>query len=211
MYEEMSAIQRRAFELLVSDDVQRAFQIEREPAGVRDAYGRNIYGQSILLARRLIQAGTRVVTMSWAPHANATWDTHTDNFNKLKNNLLPQFDAAAASLIQELAESGMLERTIVAVLGDFGRSPGITGRVGREHWNSCYSVLLAGGGIKGGFVHGASDRIGAFPAASPTSPADIIATLYGLLGVDSTMEIHDVLNRPFPLVPNGRVMSELVA
>lgn len=208
-YEVMNALQKRAFGMLTSDAAQRAFLIEQEPAKVRDAYGRNIYGQSVLLARRLIEAGTRVVTMSWAPDANATWDTHGNNFNKLKETLLPQFDAAASSLIAELAERGMLERTIVAVLGDFGRTPRINANAGRDHWNSCYSILLAGGGLHGGLVHGASDRTGSVPAASPVSPGDIIATLYHLLGVDPQMNIYDVLDRPHPLVPNGRVMSEL--
>ena len=209
-YDVMSANQRRAFDMLTTDAAQRAFQIEREPARVRDAYGRNIYGQSVLLARRLIEAGTRVVTMSWAPDANATWDTHSDNFNRLKNTLLPPFDAAASSLIAELAERGMLERTLVAVLGDFGRTPRVNANAGRDHWNSCYSILLAGGGLKGGHVHGASDRTGSVPAESPVSPGDIIATLYHLLGVDPQMNIHDVLDRPHPLVPTGRVMTELI-
>ncbi|NBV23557.1 MAG: DUF1501 domain-containing protein [Proteobacteria bacterium] len=209
-YDVMSANQRRAFDMLTTDAAVRAFQIEREPARVRDAYGRNIYGQSILLARRLIEAGTRVVTMSWAPDANATWDTHGDNFNKLKNTLLPQFDAAASSLLAELAERGMLDRTLVAILGDFGRSPRINANAGRDHWNSCYSILLAGGGLKAGYVHGASDRTGAVPAESPVSPGDIIATLYHQLGVEPDMNIYDVLDRPHLLVPNGRVMSELL-
>lgn len=210
-YDVMSANQRRAFDMLTTDAAVRAFQIEREPDQVRDAYGRNIYGQSILLARRLIEASTRVVTMSWAPDANATWDTHGDNFNKLKNTLLPQFDAAASSLLAELAGRGMLERTLVAILGDFGRSPRINANAGRDHWNSCYSILLAGGGLKAGYVHGASDRTGSVPAESPVSPGDIIATLYHLLGVDPEMNIYDVLDRPHPLVPNGRVMNELIA
>jgi hypothetical protein len=210
-YDAMGANQRRAFDMLTTDDALRAFQIEREPARVRDAYGRNIYGQSVLLARRLIEAGTRVVTMSWAPDANATWDTHGDNFNKLKKTLLPQFDAAASSLIAELAQSGMLERTLVAVLGDFGRTPRINANAGRDHWNSCYSILLAGGGLKGGYVHGASDSTGSVPAESPVSPGDIIATLYHLLGVDPGMSIHDVLDRPHPLVPTGHVINELLS
>ncbi len=209
-YDVMTANQRSAFDMLTTDAAVRAFQIEREPARVRDAYGRNIYGQSVLLARRLIEAGTRVVTMSWAPDANATWDTHGDNFNKLKNSLLPQFDAAASSLIAELSERGMLDRTVVAILGDFGRTPRINANAGRDHWNSCYSILLAGGGLKAGYVHGASDRTGSVPAESPVSPGDIIATLYHLLGVDPAMNIYDVLDRPHPLVPTGRVMNELL-
>jgi len=210
LYDDMTAIQRRAFDMLTSEDTQRAFEIAREPDAVRTRYGRNIYGQSILLARRLIEAGTRVVTMSWAPDANATWDTHTGNFEKLQGGLLPQFDAAASSLLGDLAESGRLDRTIVAILGDFGRSPRVNANAGRDHWGACYSVLLAGGGFKGGFVHGASDRIGALPAESPTAPADIIATLYHLLGVDPHRNIHDMLDRPHPLVPNGRVVHELI-
>ncbi len=209
-YNVLTAFQRRAFDMLTSDATQRAFQIDQEPAKVRDAYGRNIYGQSVLLARRLIEAGTRVVTMSWAPDANATWDTHGNNFTTLKDTLLPQFDAAASSLLAELAERGMLERTVVAVLGDFGRSPRINAGAGRDHWNACYSIMLAGGGLKGGLVYGASDRTGSVPAEHPVSPADIIATLYHLLGVDPHMDIHDVLDRPHPLVPNGRVMNELI-
>ena len=209
-YDVLSANQRRAFDMLTTDAAQRAFQIDREPARVRESYGRNIYGQSVLLARRLIEAGTRVVTMSWAPDANATWDTHGDNFNKLKNTLLPQFDAAASSLLTDLAERGMLDRTLVAVLGDFGRTPRINANAGRDHWNSCYSILLAGGGLKGGLVYGASDRTGSVPAERPVSPGDIIATLYHLLGVDPHMNIYDVLDRPHPLVPTGHVLNELI-
>ncbi len=210
-YEVMNDFQKRAFAMLTSDATRRAFQIEQETDRVREAYGRNIYGQGVLLARRLIEAGTRVVTMSWAPDANATWDTHGDNFNKLKNTLLPQFDAAASSLIAELAERGMLERTLVAVLGDFGRSPQVNVNAGRDHWNACYSILLAGGGLKEGVVYGASDRTGSSPAERPVSPGDIIATLYHLLGVSPDTNIYDVLGRPHPLVPRGRVMEELMS
>ncbi|MFM7056601.1 MAG: DUF1501 domain-containing protein [Planctomycetota bacterium] len=209
-FQVMTGHQQRAFDMLTSDAAQQAFQIDREPAAVRDAYGRNIYGQSTLLARRLIEAGTRTVTLSWAPDANATWDTHGNNFNKLRETLLPQFDRAAGSLIRELDERGMLERTVVAILGDFGRTPRVNANAGRDHWNSCYSILLAGGGLKAGLVHGASDRIGAVPSRNPTSPADIISTLYHLLGVDPRMNIHDVLDRPHLLVPSGRIMNELL-
>ena len=117
---------------------------------MRESYGRNIYGQSVLLARRLIEAGTRVACISWAPDANATWDTHGNNFAKLKNELLPQFDAALSSLLTDLSDRGMLERTLVVVMGEFGRSPKVNGGAGRDHWNFCYSLLLAGGGIKAG-------------------------------------------------------------
>ncbi len=210
-YDELGEFQRRAFDLLTADATRRAFELDREPAAMRDAYGRNIYGQSVLLGRRLLEAGTRVVTMSWAPDANATWDTHGGNFQKLKGTLLPQFDAACSSLLSDLHQRGMLKRTLVAVLGDFGRTPRINNGAGRDHWNACYSVMLAGGGIKGGFVHGASDRTGALPADQPTSPGDIIATIYHLLGVDPRTDLHDNLNRPHMLVPHGRVVDELIA
>ena len=210
-YDVMNDFQKRAFNLLAADTTRRAFQIADEPVKTREAYGRNIYGQSVLLARRLIEAGTRVVTMSWAPDANATWDTHGDNFNKLKKTLLPLFDAAASSLLQDLADRGMLERTLVAVLGDFGRTPRINKDAGRDHWNACYSILLAGGGFKEGLVFGASDRTGSTPADRPTSPGDIVTTLYHLLGVGPDTNIYDVLGRPHPLVPSGRVMEELIS
>ena len=163
----MTAFQSRAIDLLTSPETQRAFQLRQEPDRVRDAYGRNIYGQSVLLARRLIEAGTRVVTVSWAPDANATWDTHGSNFASLKGYLLPQFDAACSSLLADLEERGLLERTIVAVMGDFGRSPKINAaNAGRDHWNYCYSLMMVGGGFNKGLVYGSSDRIGAFPASN---------------------------------------------
>ena len=208
----MNDFQRRAFDLLTTSAVRKAFDLESEPATVRERYGRNIYGQSVLLARRLIAAGTRVVTMSWAPDANATWDTHGGNFQKLKSTLLPQFDAACSSLIEDLVATGNLSRTLVAVLGDFGRTPKINNNAGgRDHWNACYSILLFGGGLKAGYVHGASDRIGSQPLEGPLTPGDILATLYRLLGVDPKMQIYDTLGRPHQLVSNGRVMQELIA
>jgi hypothetical protein len=207
----MDSFQERALDLLSSPETQRAFRIADEPDALRDRYGRNIYGQSVLLARRLIEAGTRVVTVSWAPDANATWDTHGGNFEKLKGSLLPQFDAACASLIEDLVERGLFERTIVAVLGDFGRTPRInSNNGGRDHWNQCYSVMLAGGGFRPGVIYGASDATGAFPARDPLVPGNIIATLYHLLGIRPDHELDDQLGRPHRLVPAGDVVPELI-
>ncbi len=208
--EEMDAFQQRAMDLLLSETTRRAFRIAEEPDNVREAYGRNIYGQSVLLARRLIEAGTRLVTISWAPHANATWDTHGQNFVKLKKQLLPQFDAACATLLEDLSQRGLLSRTLVAVLGDFGRTPRINGNAGRDHWNYCYTVMLAGGGIRAGYVHGASDAIGAFPARDPETPASVLATMYTALGIPADLVLYDRLQRPHHLVPNGRVISQLL-
>lgn len=208
----MTGFQQRALQLLTSENTQRAFRLSEEPDAVRDAYGRNTYGQSTLLARRLIEAGTRLVTLSWAPDANATWDTHGGNFKKLKGTLLPQLDAACSSLLTDLSDRGLLDRTIVAVFGDFGRTPKINANdAGRDHWNYCYSLMLLGGGFAKGLVYGSSDKTGAFPALDPLIPGDIVSTIYHCLGLRHDMEIFDQANRPYRLVPTGDVVSSLLA
>jgi uncharacterized protein (DUF1501 family) len=210
--ESMSDFQQRAMQLLTSENTQRAFRLSDEPEAVREAYGRNIYGQSTLLARRLIEAGTRMVTLSWAPDANATWDTHGGNFKRLKGTLLPQLDAACSSLVADLSDRGLLDRTIIAVFGDFGRTPKINGSDGgRDHWNYCYSLMLVGGGFKQGLIYGSSDKTGAFPASDPLIPGDIIATMYHCLGLRHDREIYDPSNRPYRLVPTGDVIDALLA
>jgi Protein of unknown function (DUF1501) len=209
---DMDGIRAKAYDLLTSPALRDAVRIDREPAKVRDAYGRNIYGQSVLLSRRLIEAGTRVACVSWAPDANATWDTHGNNFTKLKNELLPQLDAAFSTLLDDLSDRGMLERTLVVVVGDFGRTPKVNGSGGgRDHWNFCYSLVLAGGGVKGGYVHGSSDKIGAKPSRNPVTPADVIATVYECLGVPHDLELRDRLARPFVLCPWGSPIREVIA
>ena len=208
---EMTLMQSRALDLLTSPKTQGAFRLQEESDATRNSYGRNIYGQSALLARRLVEAGTRIVTMSWAPDANATWDTHGNNFNTLKNVLLPQFDSACTSLITDLADRGMLDKTIVAVIGDFGRTPRINANGGgRDHWNFCYSVMLVGGGFQPGLIYGTSDSTGAFPASHPLIPGDIISTIYAALGVDPTSDIHDNFQRPYRVVPAGTVIDDLL-
>jgi hypothetical protein len=210
--EALDGFQGRALDLLTSETTQRAFRISDEADPVRESYGRNIYGQSVLLARRLIEAGTRMVTISWAPDANATWDTHGGNFKKLKETLLPQFDAACTSLVTDLADRGLLDRTLVAVLGDFGRTPKVNANDGgRDHWNYCYSLMLIGGGVKQGFIYGSSDPTGAFPASDPLVPGDIISTIYHLLGIAPDSELRDQLDRPHRLVPAGNVVPALLA
>ena len=210
--QDMDDFQARAFDLLTSPVTQQAFRIDRESIHLRTNYGRNIYGQSLLLARRLIEAGTRVVCLSWAPDANATWDTHGGNFAKLKNELLPQLDSAVSSLLDDLHDRGMLQRTMVAIMGEFGRSPRInTNNGGRDHWNFCYSLMLAGGGFRGGYVHGASDRIGGRPSLNPVTPAEIVASIYYNLGIPADLELQDRLNRPYTLVPWGNPLRELLA
>jgi hypothetical protein len=207
---QMTNFQRRAFDLLTSEQTQRALRIDEEPAAVREQYGRNVYGQSVLLSRRLIEAGSRLVTVSWAPDANATWDTHGNNFTKLRNELLPQLDAACSSLIEDLSDRGLLERTVIAVMGDFGRTPKINGNAGRDHWNWCYSLMLVGGGFRPGLIYGASDDTGAYPARDALIPGDIIATIYHALGIPHDGHVLDPLGRPFRIVPTGEVVPELL-
>jgi hypothetical protein len=207
---DVDGFRSQAYDLLTSEATQQAFRVDREPQSIREAYGRNIYGQSALLARRLIEAGARMACISWAPDANATWDTHGQNFTKLRGELLPQLDRAVAGLINDLETRGLLERTLVVVMGEFGRTPRVNAGAGRDHWNFCYSVMLAGGGIKGGHVYGASDRVGAYPSRNPVGPADVVATIYHCLGISADMEMRDRLNRPFSLVPWGAPILDLV-
>ena len=208
---ELERLQARACDLLTSSTAQRAFRLDQEPAKVRDAYGRNIYGQSLLLARRLVEAGTRLACVSWAPDANATWDTHGGNFAKLKNELLPPFDLGLSRLLADLTDSGLLERTLVVVMGEIGRTPKINAGAGRDHWEFCYTVLFAGGGVKGGFVHGASDKYGAYPSQNPVTASDIVATIYHALGIAPDSTLTDPLNRPIALVPDGEPIREVFA
>jgi len=209
--QEMERLQGRACDLLTSSAAQRAFQLDQEPMRLRDAYGRNIYGQSMLLARRLVEAGTRLTCISWAPDANATWDTHGGNFTKLRNQLLPPFDAAISSLLSDLTDRGLLERTLVVVMGEIGRTPRINNGAGRDHWEFCYTVMLAGGGIKGGFTYGASDRQGAYPNSCPVTASDIVATIYYGLGISADLDIHDRQNRPVLLLPEGSPIRDVFA
>ncbi len=209
--DDLDGIRAKAFDLLTAPAMREAVRIDREPAKLRDAYGRNIYGQSVLLSRRLIEAGSRVACVSWAPDANATWDTHGNNFKTLKSTLLPQLDSAFSALLDDLSARGMLERTLVVVVGDFGRTPKInTNGAGRDHWNFCYSLVLAGGGVKGGYVHGSSDKIGAKPGLNPVRPADVIATVYECMGVPHDLELRDRLARPFTLCPWGHPIRDVL-
>jgi hypothetical protein len=208
----MDAYQQRAFTLLTSDLTRRAFDLSREPDPLRERYGRNIYGQTCLLARRLVEAGTRMVMVRWAPDCNATWDTHgtianqPPAFKVLKETLLPQLDAGLGTLIEDLHLHGLLDETLVVVMGEFGRSPKVNPWAGRDHWPRCYSVLLAGGGVRGGHIYGQSDKIGADPAENPVTPHDLVATFYSLLGIPPETELPDQLGRPVRLGGPGQVL-----
>jgi len=204
---DMDTFNQQAAALLQSGNAAEAFDLSKEPDAVRERYGRHSWGQSHLLARRLVEAGTRFVTTVNGP--SITWDTHKDNFNALKNRLVPPMEQAYSALLDDLAERGLLDSTLVVWMGEFGRTPKINADTGRDHWPGCYSVLLAGGGIRGGQVIGASDNTGAYPKERPTTPADIHATMYAALGYDvRSISFQAGDGRPMPLT-EGSPMSEL--
>jgi hypothetical protein len=201
----MSAYQARALDLLTSPATQRAFAIAEEPEKVRDRYGRTTYGQSCLMARRLVEAGVRFVTVYYSAGIGG-WDTHQNNFSTLRESRLPQTDRSVSALLEDLAARGLLDETLVYWTGDFGRTPKVNGTAGRDHWPQCQTVLMAGGGAPGGRVYGASDGSGAYPERDPVLPDDITATVYHALGFDPETEIEDQLGRPMP-ISKGRPIT----
>jgi hypothetical protein len=190
--------QEAALSLVTAPEARRAFDLEREPEKTRRRYGDSAFGQGLLLARRLVESGVRLVTVNWA-RDDAFWDTHAANFTSLKNDLLPPFDTAFSALLEDLHARGLLEETLVVALGEFGRTPEINKAAGRDHWAACNSVVLAGGGVKEGFVYGKSDRAAAYPEEDPVTPEELAATLYHALGVPPATELTDPLGRPLPL------------
>lgn len=209
----MDAYQQRAFGLLTSAQAKRAFELERETPATRDRYGRNHYGEAFLLSRRLVEAGTRLVTINWMffrPDGNPLnpWDNHggtpalggVTGYEMLKRDYcLPPLDQAFSALIDDLDRRGLLKETLVVAMGEFGRTPKINATQGRDHWGACQSVVLAGGGIKRGFVYGASDGHAAYPTDDPVSPADLLATMYHAFGLAPETEVLDRENRPHPV------------
>jgi hypothetical protein len=202
----LDSFSRRAFELLASPASRSAFDVAAEPQPIRDAYGPTPFGQSCLLARRLVEAGVPLITVYSA--GNRDWDTHGDNFRLLKNTLLPPTDQAVAALLEDLHNRGMLDETLVVWMGDMGRTPRINNGAGRDHWSFCYSIILAGAGIRGGQVYGSSDRSAAYPSTNPVNPADIVATIYHSLGVEPRDHVIDQQGRPL-VVSTGTAVDAL--
>jgi hypothetical protein len=196
--QDFDANRLKAFTLVSSAEMQRAFDLSGEPAAVRDRYGRHTWGQSHLLARRLIEAGVRFVTTVNGP--SIIWDTHKDNFKRLKDRLVPPMEQAFVALLDDLRDRGLMDSTLVVWLGDFGRTPAINKDAGRDHWPACYSAVLAGGGIRGGQVVGESDALGAYPRSQPVTPADLHAAVFTALGYDPhAITYPSAEGRPFPL------------
>jgi hypothetical protein len=200
---------QRALTMLTSPSFRRAFDLSSEPLATRERYGRTTYGQGCLLARRLVEVGVKFITVYFArsiggqSKVEGGWDTHGFNnvpmYPILHDYLLPITDQTLPTLIEDLHVRGLLDDTLVVWAGEFGRGPRINNIAGRDHWPQCYTVLLAGGGVRGGHVHGVSDRVGAYPSRDPVRPEDLSATMFHLLGIDPHAEVRDALNRPLPL------------
>ncbi len=204
---------RRAFDLLGSSKARRAFQVEEEPEATRERYGATPFGQGVLLARRLVEAGTRLVQVNWyrgadEPPANPCWDSHTNESERLKTVLVPPFDRAYSALLEDLDRRGRLDETLVVCMAEFGRTPRFEANGGRGHWGSVFSIALAGGGIRGGQVYGSSDKIGGQPRDGRVRPQDLAATVFHCLGHRPEAEYQDRLGRPQP-ISRGEVLRDL--
>jgi hypothetical protein len=215
--------QLKAFSLLGSTETNSAFDLQQESEATLDRYGRGINATTMLLARRLVEAGVPFITVFWKGDkeldtlckSGGGWDTHGNNFNCLRDRLLPEFDRPFAALLADLHERGLLDETLVLVSSEMGRKPKVGDPrsggplgAGRDHWTSCMSTLIAGGGIRGGQVYGSSDKLAEFPAANPTSPEDIAHTVFHAMGIDD-LTAHDAEGRPIHLMPEGRPLLEL--
>jgi uncharacterized protein (DUF1501 family) len=219
----------KAYSLLGSQTLRRALDLSAESQATRDRYGfkpaeavngdtsqsamaegRPMRGQNLLVARRLVEAGVPFVNVFDFRQQGQNWDSHANNFFHHKNYLLPQTDQSLSALIEDLDQRGLLDTTLVVAMGEFGRTPRINANAGRDHWPDCYSVLLAGGGVKGGTVYGSSDKLGMYPETNPVSPADLTATIFSRFGIDPMTEIHDTIARPHR-ISDGRPIRELFA
>jgi len=204
LLEAFDADTRQAFDLLASGRSAKAFRIDDEPEAVRERYGRSPFGQSVLLSRRLIEAGVKLVQVNWyrapdEPMSNPCWDSHTDEAQRLRKVLMQPTDRAYSALLEDLSQRGLLDETLVVCMAEFGRSPRINAQAGRDHWGSVYSVALAGGGVRGGLAYGASDAIGGKPKDGRVRPQDLTATVFDRLGYRPEMTINDTLGRPLPI------------
>ncbi len=210
----------RALAMLTSDRVRNAFDLSAEPPALRDRYGRTSYGQSCLLARRLVESGVKFVTVYFSNSiggkstTSGGWDTHgfdnTRMFEIVNKYQHPITDRTLPALIDDLEDRGLLDETLVIWMGEFGRTPKVNENASRDHWPNCYSVLLAGGGVKRGFVYGASDETASYPKENPVKLDDLAATMYQLLGINPATEVHDLANRPLRIA-EGSVVDALIA
>jgi uncharacterized protein (DUF1501 family) len=212
-----SGQQKLAFEMLASAPVREAFDLGLETPETRERYGRTLFGSTTLLARRLVERGVQFINVSWDNFSKrfevskAGWDTHENNYPMLRNTLLPNFDHTYSAFMEDLDARGLLDETLVVTMGEMGRTPKINAKGGRDHWTYCYSVLLAGAGLQGGTIYGASDEQAAFIKDRPVHIRDICATIYHLLGIDPEMPVPDRAGRPVPIAHGGQVLTEILS
>jgi hypothetical protein len=217
-FETLNGHYRRAFELLDSSVGKSAFDLSQESAATRDRYGRHAHGQSVLQARRFLERGVPLITVFWPSegikNVSVYWDTHSRNFVDLKERLIPPADQAFSALLEDLQQLGLMDETLVVWTGEFGRTPKVgqrnnvgAGQDGRDHWPSCFTSVLAGAGVRGGTVYGASDQHAAYPAANAVNPVDLVATIYHLLGVPQELTLQDAQNRPMVVCPGDPIMD----
>jgi len=208
--------QEQAFDILTSSRMRKAFDLTQEDPQTVERYGQTLFGNSALIARRLVEAGVRFVNVTWDLFWGPVnvdydaWDTHTRNFDILKQNKLPGFDQTMHALMTDLDERGLLQETLIVVTSEMGRTPQINANAGRDHWTNCYGSLLAGAGIRGGTVHGASDSQAAYVKDSPVRPADIVATVYRSLGIDPATRVPDQTGRPIEIANGGTEIFEIM-
>jgi hypothetical protein len=205
---EHDRFRQRALALVTSEATRTALDIRREPAAVRDRYGRHLFGQATLMARRLVEAGLRFVTVHYDAADGYSWDSHVHS-DDVRDHLLPTFDQALAGLLTDLDERGLLAETLVVALGEMGRTPRATPRWGRQHWSTLFPAVLAGAGIRRGGLYGSSDKDAAFPVDHPVTPEDLAATIYHALGIDPELRLPDAEGRPVPIVDGGRPILDL--
>ncbi|MEZ6044795.1 MAG: DUF1501 domain-containing protein [Planctomycetaceae bacterium] len=201
----LNTFQNKAFDLITSSETRKAFDLAQEPAELRDAYGRNSLGQMCLMGRRLVEAGVRCVTLQ-----HNDWDTHYNNFRVLKNDLLPHLNTGLPALLTDLSNRGMLDSTMVICMGEFGRTPRINNEAGRDHWGPTNTIIMAGGGIQGGRIVGATDAKGERPDGDSHGPEDLAATIYQCLGINPKQEFITPEGRPVSIVNDGKVIEELL-
>jgi hypothetical protein len=207
----MNHFQQQVFSLLTSAKTRAAFDISGEPGHVLDRYGRNLWGSSMIIARRLVEAGSTFVSINWEEAESGNhWDMHANNFGMCRV-LLPMLDQIVTGLILDLEERGLLSSTLVVVMGEMGRTPRVNGAAGRDHWPQCGFVFLAGGGVKRGLVLGKTDEQAAYPIDRPVSAGDMVATIYQLLGIDPSMTVEDLSGRPIPVAHGGEPVWEVIA
>lgn len=208
--------QQQAFDILTSSAMRQAFDLSQEDSKMVARYGQTLFGNSTLIARRLIEAGVRFVNVTWDLFWGPVnvdydaWDTHNNNFNILKKNKLPGFDQTMYALMTDLQERGLLEETLIVVTSEMGRTPRINANSGRDHWTNCYGSLLAGAGIRGGTVYGASDSQAAYVADNPVRPADLLATIYRSLGIDPATRVPDQTGRPIEIAQGGHEIFDVM-